>query len=175
MAKASIATAWIQVLPSLDGLQSALVKASRGSTITPKVELPSTAASMFNKSGSLLGGLFSTSFNKQSSSGMTGAFSRIFNELTGTSAKAGRDSASAFATGFSGYIGAGGLGTYLRLGALGASLAVTANQVASIGSKVISLGNEWGKTNAMVKNAIGSNGDFNKSMSDTLDVLYAFA
>ena len=170
MAKASIATAWIQVLPSLDGLQSALVKASRGSTITPKVALPSTAASMFNKSGSLLGGLFSTSFNKQSSGGMAGAFGRIFNELTGTSAKMGRGSASAFATGFSGYIGAGGLGTYLRLGALGASLAVTANQVANIGSKVLSLGNQWGQTNAMVKNAIGSSGDFNKSMSDTLGV-----
>ena len=125
---------------------------------------------MFTKSGSLLGGLFSTSFNKQSGSGMTGAFGRIFDELTGTSAKVGRGSASAFATGFSGYIGAGGLGTYLRLGALGASLAVTANQVANIGSKVLSLGNQWGQTNAMVKNAIGSNGDFNKSMSDTLGV-----
>ena len=170
MAKAAIATAWIQVLPSLDGLQSALVKASRGSTITPKVELPSTASSMFTKSGSLLGGLFSTSFNKQSSGGLSGAFGRIFNELTGTSAKAGRSSASAFATGFSGYIGAGGLGTYLRLGALGAGLAVTANQVANIGSKVLSLGNQWGQTNAMVQNAVGSNGDFNKSMKDTLGV-----
>ena len=64
MAKASIATAWIQVLPSLDGLQSALVKASRGSTITPKVTIPSTASSMFNKSGALLGSLFSDSFDK---------------------------------------------------------------------------------------------------------------
>ena len=125
---------------------------------------------MFDKSGSLLGGLFSTSFNKQSESGMTGAFGRIFNELTGTSAKAGRSSASSFATGFSGYVGADGLGTYLRLGALGAALAVTGNQVANIGSKVISLGNEWGKTNAMVQNAVGSGGDFNKSMSDTLGV-----
>ncbi len=170
MAKESIATAWIQVLPSLDGLQSALVKASRGSTITPKVTIPSTAASMFTKSGSLLGGLFSTSFNKQSGSGMTGAFGSIFDELTGKSYKAGRSSASSFATGFSGYIGADGLGTYLRLGALGAALAVTGNQVANIGSKVINLGNEWGKTNAMVKNAVGSSGDFNKSMSNTLGV-----
>ena len=170
MAKASIATAWIQVLPSLDGLQSALVKASRGSTLTPKIELPSTASSMFDKSGSLLGGLFSTSFNKESGSGMTGAFGRIFNELTGASAKVGRSSASSFATGFSGYIGAGGLGTYLRLGALGAALAVAGNQVASIGSKVINLGNQWGKTNAMVRNAVGSGGDFNKSMSETLGV-----
>lgn len=170
MAKASIATAWIQVLPSLDGLQSALVKASRGSTITPKVTIPSTASSMFSKSGSLLGGLFSTSFSEKNSSGMTGAFERIFNELTGSSAKAGRNSASSFATGFSGYIGEGGLGTYLRLGALGAALAVTSNQVANIGSKVLDLGNQWGKTNSMVKNAIGSNGDFNKSMSDTLSV-----
>ena len=170
MAKASIATAWIQVLPSLDGLQSALVKASRGSTITPKVTIPSTASSMFNKSGSLLGSLFSNSFNKKNSSGLTGAFGRIFNELTGTSSKAGRKSASSFATGFSGYIGAGGLGTYLRLGALGAGLAVAANQVASISSKVLNLGNQWGKTNAMVRNAVGSGGDFNKSMNDTLGV-----
>jgi tape measure domain-containing protein len=125
---------------------------------------------MFNKSGSLLGNLFSTSFSKSNGSGMTGAFGRIFNELTGKSAKAGRSSASSFATGFSGYIGAGGLGTYLRLGALGAGLAVTANQVANIGSKIIDLGNQWGKTTAMVKNAIGSNGDFNKSMNDTLGV-----
>ena len=125
---------------------------------------------MFSKSGSLLGGLFSNSFSEKNSSGMTGAFGRIFNELTGSSAKAGRSSASSFATGFSGYIGAGGLGTYLRLGALGASLAVTANQVSNIGSKVIDLGNQWGKTNAMVKNAIGSSGDFNKSMKDTLGV-----
>ena len=53
MAKGSIATAWIQVLPSLEGLQSALVKASKGAVLTPTVQpkMSGAASRMFKTSG----------------------------------------------------------------------------------------------------------------------------
>lgn len=93
---------------------------------------------------------------------------RILNNFSGVFRSKGSDVGKDFATGFRGYIGAGGLGTYLKLGALGAGIAVAVSQVKGLGSQIIDLGNKWGRINAMVKVATGSTGNFADSMKEAL-------
>lgn len=100
MAKGSIATAWIQVLPSLEGLHSALVKASKGAVLTPAVKpkLASGTSRLFASNGLGMSRLFSGSFNK--SLNLQGG---VKNALTGVSdsfGSGGRRSANAFGAGF---------------------------------------------------------------------------
>ena len=133
MAGNAIATAWIQVLPSLDGLQAALVKASAGAVLTPKVMPAASSGKLFSNAGSMFAGLFNNNFGKVTQTGITGAFQRGLGRITGQFQSLGKSSASSFATGFSGYIGADGLGTYLRLGATGAAIGVLSSAISKVG------------------------------------------
>lgn len=100
MAKGSIATAWIQVLPSLEGLHSALVKASKGAVLTPAVKpkLASGTGRLFASNGLGMSKLFSGSFNKSLNlqGGVKNALSSVFASFSSS----GRRSANAFGNGF---------------------------------------------------------------------------
>ena len=169
MASQAIATAWINVIPSLEGLQSSLVKQSSGAVITPQVKLPSTASSIFSAGGSALSGIFSGAFGSTSNKGLSSSLGNALNRVKSQFNNTGKSSGSAFASGFSGYIGAGGIGTYLRLGAVGAGVAVIGNQVKSVISSVVTLGNTWGRTVGMVKMAVGSTGDYKAALQASLN------
>lgn len=166
MAKASIATAWIQVLPSLDGLQAALVKASRGSVISPTVKPNSgNTAGMFSTLGSRMSNIFGTSFSK---GGFSSSLSGLLNGASKKAGGAGRATASEFSAGFSGYLGSGGLGTYLKLGAAGAGIASLTGGVKRLINKVITLGDEWATIDARVKLVSKSQEDYSQNLSDAL-------
>ena len=75
-----------------------------------------SSGKLFSTAGSMFAGLFNNNFGKVAQTGLAGAFQRGLGRITGQFQSLGKSSASSFATGFSGYIGAGGLGTYLRLG-----------------------------------------------------------
>ena len=169
MAGNAIATAWIQVLPSLDGLQAALVKQSAGAVLTPKVMPAASSGKLFSTAGSMFAGLFNNNFGKATQTGLAGAFQRGLGRITGQFQSLGKSSASSFATGFSGYIGAGGLGTYLRLGATGAAIGVLSSTVGKLGGQIVTIGNAWGRTNAMIQNAVGDTANWRDMLSQTLD------
>ena len=169
MAGNAIATAWIQVLPSLDGLQAALVKQSAGAVLTPKVMPAASSGKLFSTAGSMFAGLFNNNFGKVTQTGLAGAFQRGLGRITGQFQSLGKTSASSFATGFSGYIGAGGLGTYLRLGATGAAIGVLSSTVGKLGGQIVGIGNAWGRTNAMIQNAVGDTADWRDMLGQTLD------
>ena len=169
MAGNAIATAWIQVLPSLDGLQAALVKQSAGAVLTPKVMPAASSGKLFSTAGTAFAGLFNNNFGKVTQTGLAGAFQRGLGRITGQFQSLGKSSASSFATGFSGYIGAGGLGTYLRLGATGAAIGVLSSTVGKLGGQIVGIGNAWGRTNAMIQNAVGDTADWRDMLGQTLD------
>lgn len=164
MAKGSIATAWIQVLPSLEGLQSALVKASKGAVLTPTVQpkMSGSASRMFKNSGTGLSSIFSGSFNKNLNlqGGVKGALNGVFASFTA----GGQRSANAFGNSFSNL----DIGKYLNTAAAVAGIVSVANAVKNVTSNVIELGNQWGQTTAMLKNAVGDAGDYKTSLEDSL-------
>lgn len=164
MAKGSIATAWIQVLPSLEGLQSALVKASKGAVLTPTVQpkMSGTASRMFKNSGTGLSSIFSGSFNKNLNlqGGVKGALNGVFASFTA----GGQRSANAFGNSFSNL----DIGKYLNTAAAVAGIVSVANAVKNVTSNVIELGNQWGRTTAMLKNAVGDAGDYKTSLETSL-------
>lgn len=100
MAKGSIATAWIQVLPSLEGLQSALVKASKGAVLTPAIQpkLASGTSRLFTSNGLGMSKLFSGSFNKNLNlqGGVKSALDSVFASFTA----GGQRSANSFGNSF---------------------------------------------------------------------------
>lgn len=164
MAKGSIATAWIQVLPSLEGLQSALVKASKGAMLTPSVQpkLASGTGRLFTSNGLGMSKLFSGSFNKNLNlqGGMKGA-------LAGVSASFGangRRSADVFGAGFAKL----DLGKYLNAAAAIGSVAMVGKTVKNVTSNIIEMGNQWGQTTAMLKNAVGDTGDYKGALETSL-------
>lgn len=164
MAKGSIATAWIQVLPSLEGLQSALVKASKGAVLTPDVQpkLASGTSRLFTSHGLGMSKLFSGSFNKSLNlqGGVKGA-------LTGVSASftaGGRRSANAFGNSFASL----DIGKYLNTAAAIAAVASVGKAVKGVTSNIIEMGNQWGQTTAMLKNAVGDTGDYKDSLEASL-------
>lgn len=165
MAKGSIATAWIQVLPSLEGLQSALVKASKGSVLTPAVQpkLTSGAKRLFSTAGLGMSKLFSGSFNGSLNlqSGMKASLARV----SASFGMSGRRSAASFGTGFANL----DLNKYLNTAAAVAGVVSVGKAVSGITSNVISMGNQWAQTTAMLKNAVGSTGDYNGSLDMSLE------
>lgn len=164
MAKGSIATAWIQVLPSLEGLQSALVKASKGAVLTPTVQpkMSGSASRMFKNSGTGLSSIFSGSFNKNLNlqGGVKGALNGVFASFTA----GGQRSANAFGNSFSNL----DIGKYLNTAAAVAGVLSVAHAVKNVTSNVIELGNQWGQTTAMLKNAVDNAGDYKTSLEDSL-------
>ena len=164
MAKGSIATAWIQVLPSLEGLQSALVKASKGAVITPTVQpkMSGSASRMFKTSGTGLSSIFSGSFSKNLNlqGGVKGALDGVFASFTA----GGQRSANAFGNSFSNL----DIGKYLNTAAAIAGIAAVSHAVKNVTSNVIELGNQWGQTTAMLKNAVGDAGDYKTSLETSL-------
>lgn len=164
MAKGSIATAWIQVLPSLEGLQSALVKASKGAVLTPAVQpkLASGTSRLFTAHGLGMSKLFSGSFNKSLDlqGGVKGALSSVFSSF----GSSGRRSADAFGNGFATL----DLGRYLNAAAAIAAVASVGNAVKNITSNIIEMGNQWGRTTAMLQNAVGDTGDYRDSLETSL-------
>lgn len=164
MAKGSIATAWIQVLPSLEGLQSALVKASKGAVLTPTVQpkMSAAASRMFKTSGTGLSSIFSGSFNKTLNlqGGVKNALDGVFKSFT----TGGQRSANAFGNSFSNL----NLANYLNTAAAVAGVVAVSKAVKNVTSNVIELGNQWGRTTAMLKNAVGDNGDYNASLETSL-------
>ena len=131
MAKGSIATAWIQVLPSLEGLQSALVKASKGAVLTPAVQpkLASGTSRLFTSHGLGMSELFSSSFNKgiNLQGGVKGALNDVFASFT----TGGRRSANAFGDSFANL----DLGRYLNTAAAIVAVASVGNAVKNVTSR----------------------------------------
>lgn len=164
MAKGSIATAWIQVLPSLEGLQSALVKASKGAVLTPAVQpkLASGTSRLFTSHGLGMSKLFSGSFNKSLNlqGGVKGALSGVFASFTA----GGRRSANAFGNSFASL----DIGKYLNTAAAIAAVASVGKAVKGVTSNIIEMGNQWGQTTAMLKNAVGDTGDYKDSLEASL-------
>ena len=164
MAKGSIATAWIQVLPSLEGLQSALVKASKGAVLTPAVQpkLASGTSRLFTSHGLGMSKLFSGSFNKSLNlqGGVKGALNGVFASFT----TGGRRSANAFGNSFANL----DLGKYLNAAAAIAAVASVGKAVKGVTSNIIEMGNQWGQTTAMLKNAAGATGDYKGSLETSL-------
>lgn len=165
MAKGSIATAWIQVLPSLEGLQSALVKASKGAVLTPAVQpkLASGTRRLFTSHGLGMSKLFSGSFNKSLDlqGGVKGALSSVFSSF----GSSGRRSADAFGNGFATL----DINKYLNAAAAIAAVASVGNAVKNVTSNIIEMGNQWGQTTAMLKNAVGDAGDYKGSLETSLE------
>lgn len=164
MAKGSIATAWIQVLPSLEGLQSALVKASKGAVLTPAVQpkLASGTSRLFASHGLGMSRLFSDSFDKSLDlqGGVKGALNGVFASFT----TGGRRSANAFGDSFANL----DLGRYLNTAAAIVAVASVGNAVKSVTSNIIEMGNQWGRTTAMLQNAVGDTGDYSDSLETSL-------
>lgn len=165
MAKGSIATAWIQVLPSLEGLHSALVKASKGAVLTPAIQpkLASGTSRLFTSHGLGMSRLFSGSFNKSLNlqGGVKGALSSVFASFT----TGGRRSANAFGNGFANL----DLNKYLNAAAAIAAVASVGKAVKTVTSDIIEMGNQWGQTTAMLKNAVGDAGDYKDSLETSLE------
>lgn len=164
MAKGSIATAWIQVLPSLEGLHSALVKASKGAVLTPAVQpkLASGTSRLFSSHGLGMSRLFSGSFNKSLNlqGGVKGALNSVSNSFT----TGGRRSANAFGDSFANL----DLGRYLNTAAAIVAVASVGKAVKNVTSNIVEMGNQWGQTTAMLKNAVGDTGDYNDSLETSL-------
>nr|DAQ35062.1 MAG TPA: Tail tape measure [Caudoviricetes sp.] len=165
MAKGSIATAWIQVLPSLEGLHSALVKASKGAVLTPaiKPKLASGTSRLFTSHGLGMSRLFSGSFNKSLNlqGGVKNALSSVFDSFSSS----GRRSANAFGNGFANL----DLNKYLNAAAAIAAVASVGKAVKTVTSDIIEMGNQWGQTTAMLKNAVGDAGDYQGSLETSLE------
>lgn len=164
MAKGSIATAWIQVLPSLEGLQSALVKASKGAVLTPAIQpkLTSGARQLFVSNGLGMSKLFSGSFNK--SLNLQGGVKNALNSVFASFSSGGRRSANAFGSGFANL----DLKKYLNAAAAVAAVASVGKAVRTVTSDIIEMGNQWGRTTAMLKNAVGTTGDYSSSLEISL-------
>lgn len=165
MAKGSIATAWIQVLPSLEGLQSALVKASKGSVLTPAIQprMMSGSKRLFSSTGLGMSRLFSDSFNRSLS--LQGGVRKAFLGIPASFGADGRRSAAAFGSGFSGL----DLGKCLNMAAAVAGVVSVGKAVSGVTSHVIEMGNQWGRTTAMLKNAVGAGGDYNGLLDTSLE------
>lgn len=164
MAKGSIATAWIQVLPSLEGLHSALVKASKGAVLTPAVQpkLASGTRRLFASNGLGMSKLFSDSFNK--SLNLQGGVKNALNSVFASFSSSGRRSANAFGNGFANL----DLAKYLNAAAAIAAVASVGKAVKTVTSDIIEMGNQWGRTTAMLKNAVGTTGDYTSSLEISL-------
>lgn len=164
MAKGSIATAWIQVLPSLEGLQSALVKASKGAVLTPAIQpkLASGTRRLFASNGLGMSRLFSDSFNK--SLNLQGGVKNALNGVFASFTTGGRHSANAFGNGFANL----DLKKYLNTAAAIAAVASVGKAVKTVTSDIIEMGNQWGRTTAMLKNAVGNTGDYTSSLETSL-------
>lgn len=165
MAKGSIATAWIQVLPSLEGLQSALVKASKGAVLTPAVQpkLASNTSRLFTSHGLGMSRLFSGSFNKSLT--LQGGVKNALNGVFPSFGASGRRSANAFGNGFATL----DLGKYLNAAAAIAAVASVGKAVKGVTSNIVEMGNQWGQTTAMLKNAVGATGDYKGSLETSLE------
>lgn len=164
MAKGSIATAWIQVLPSLEGLQSALVKASKGAVLTPAIQpkLASGTSRLFASNGLGMSRLFSGSFNKNLN--LQGGVKNALNSVFASFSSSGRRSANAFGNGFANL----DLNKYLNAAAAVAAVASVGKAVKTVTSDIIEMGNQWGRTTAMLKNAVGTTGDYTSSLETSL-------
>lgn len=164
MAKGSIATAWIQVLPSLEGLHSALVKASKGAVLTPaiKPKLASGTSRLFASNGLGMSKLFSGSFNK--SLNLQGGVKNALNGVFASFSSSGQRSANAFGAGFANL----DLNKYLNAAAAIAAVASVGKAVKNVTSNIIEMGNQWGRTTAMLKNAVGTTGDYISSFETSL-------
>lgn len=164
MAKGSIATAWIQVLPSLEGLHSALVKASKGAVLTPaiKPKLASGTSRLFASNGLGMSKLFSGSFNK--SLNLQGGVKNALDGAFASFGSGGRRSANAFGAGFANL----DLNKYLNAAAAVAAVASVGKAVKTVTSGIIEMGNQWGRTTAMLKNAVGDSGDYQGSLETSL-------
>lgn len=165
MAKGSIATAWIQVLPSLEGLHSALVKASKGAVLTPAIQpkLASGTGRLFASHGLGMSRLFSGSFNK--SLNLQGGVKNALNGVFASFGSSGRRSANAFGNGFANL----NLNKYLNAAAAIAAVASVGKAVKTVTSDIIEMGNQWGQTTAMLKNAVGDAGDYKDSLETSLE------
>ena len=165
MAKGSIATAWIQVLPSLEGLQSALVKASKGAVLTPAIQpkLASGTSRLFTSNGLGMSRLFSGSFNK--SLNLQGGVKNALDGVFASFGSSGRRSADAFGSGFANL----DLGKYLNAAAAIAAVASVGKAVKTVTSDIIEMGSQWGRTTAMLKNAVGDAGDYKASLETSLE------
>lgn len=165
MAKGSIATAWIQVLPSLEGLHSALVKASKGAVLTPAVQpkLASGTSRLFASRGLGMSRLFSSSFNKSLS--LQGGVKGALNSVSASFVSSGRRSADVFGSGFATL----DLNKYLNAAAAIAAVASVGTAVKNVTSNIIEMGNQWGQTTAMLKNAVGATGDYKSSLETSLE------
>lgn len=165
MAKGSIATAWIQVLPSLEGLQSALVKASKGAVLTPAIQpkLASGTSRLFATNGLGMSRLFSGSFNK--SLNLQGGVKNALTSVFPSFGSSGRRSADAFGSGFANL----DLGKYLNAAAAIAAVASVGTAVKNVTSSIVEMGNQWGQTTAMLKNAVGDAGDYRTSLETSLE------
>lgn len=165
----TIATAWIKVLPSLEGLQAALVRQSKGAVIEPTVRPAKNTASVFASSAASLGPLFSNTFGKTSAPSLTGSMKNILNSFTSEFSNSGKRSGQVFTQGFSGSIGPQGVGGYLKIGAATAGVAMMGQAVGRVGSMLVGMGNEWASIIARVQNAVGSTGDWNEALRSTRD------
>ena len=166
MAKGTIATAWVQILPSLDGLQSSLIKASKGAVLTPTIKpvVDSAAVSkLFVTTGSNASSQFTKSFSQTNT--VATSLSNSVRNVASKFGLVGQQSVSAFSKPF---------GSFNMWNLIGAATAVTGiNKIKAavndLNTAVIEMGNSWAQTQAMLKNAIGSTSSFSSAMESSLD------
>lgn len=169
MAGNTIATAWIQVLPSLDGLQAALVRASAGAVLTPKVQPAASSGKLFNTAGKTFASLFNSSFGKNTQTGIRSAFQASLSRITSQFQSSGSASGKSFNAALRKYFGNDGISSYLKIGAAVASVGSLTAAFTGLGSTIVSIGNQWGQTTAMIKNAVGDTEDWRQALESTLD------
>lgn len=154
-------------MPSLDGLQAALVRQSKGAVIEPSVRPAKGTASIFASSANSLANLFTNNFGKTSAPSFKGSMRNILNSLTGDFGATGRKSGELFSGGFSGFIGPQGISGYLKLGAASAGIAVVGRQVGNVARAILGMGDDWAGINARIQNAVGNTGDWHQALRDS--------
>jgi tape measure domain-containing protein len=149
----------------LEGLQSALVKASKGAVLTPAIQpkLASGTSRLFASNGLGMSRLFSGSFNK--SLNLQGGVKNALDGVSASFGSSGRRSANAFGGGFANL----DLNKYLNAAAAIAAVASVGKAVKTVTSDIIEMGNQWGRTTAMLKNAVGATGDYKSSLETSLE------
>ncbi len=163
MAKNTIATAWVQVLPSLEGLHSALVRASAGAVLTPTVQ-PVMKTSLFTGSGAKASAAFAGTFNKRTTSSLSASIGASLRNVADSFGITGRKSAGIFSDSFK------GISLWNLIGAASAISGINKikSAVGELSSSIVQMGDTWARTTAMLQNAVGSTENYGDALNESL-------
>lgn len=158
----------MQILPSLDGLQSQLVKASKGAVITAKVNPvlnTTTTTSLFKASGTTSAQAFNKSFSQ--SANVSSSLSDGLRNVASKFGLVGQQSVKSFSKPF------GGFNLWNLIGAATAVTGINKikDAVSELNSSIVDMGNSWALTQAMLTTAAGSA----ESFADSLKISVGYA